>query len=68
MCPKCFYKIVGKSNNYQFYLPNFIKFCDNISHKLLRPSEFLEKFMEMVHFAEINQASPPAQCCRILEE
>ena len=28
----------------QFYLPNFLKFCDNISHKLLRPTQFLGKF------------------------
>ena len=27
-------RIVGKPNNYQFYLPNFLKFCVNISHKL----------------------------------
>ena len=27
----------GKSNNYQFFLPDFLKFCGNISHKLLRP-------------------------------
>ena len=44
MCRKCVFKIAGKSNNYQFYLPTFFKFCDNISHKLLRPSQFLEKF------------------------
>ena len=33
----------------------------NISHKLLRPSQFLEKIYEnsgMVHFAEINQPPP----------
>ena len=33
MCPKCFWKISGKWNNYQFYLPNFLKFWYNISHK-----------------------------------
>ena len=38
-----FFKITGKSNTYQFYLPNFLKFCDNISHKLLKPSQFLKK-------------------------
>ena len=34
----------------------------NISHKLLRPSQFLEKFIEILQwstFAEINQAPPP---------
>ena len=25
------------------FIYNFLKFCDNISHKLLRPSQFLEK-------------------------
>ena len=43
MCPKTFKRSAGSQNNYQFYLPNFPKFCGNISHKLLRPSEFLEK-------------------------
>ena len=43
MHPKCFFKIAWKSNNYQFYLTNFLKFCHNISHKLLRPSQFLKK-------------------------
>ena len=42
MCPKCFLKIAGKANHYQFYLPNFLKFCHNISHKLLRPTQFLK--------------------------
>ena len=61
MFPKSFLKIAGKPNNFQFYLPNFLKFCDNISHKLLRPSQFLEIFGNsgMVYFAEINQAPPP---------
>ena len=48
MCHKCVFKIAGKSNNYQFYLPTFFKFCGNISHKLLRPSQFLEKFMKIL--------------------
>ena len=43
MCPKTFKRSARSQNNYQFYLPNFPKFCGNISHKLLRPSEFLEK-------------------------
>ena len=42
MCPRCFLEVAGKSNNYRFYLPNFLKFCGNILHKLLRPSQFLE--------------------------
>ena len=57
-----FSRISGKPNNYQFYLPNFHKFCDNISHKLLRPSKFLQKNYGnsgMVHFEEINQAPRP---------
>lgn len=34
----------------------------NVSHTLLRPSQFLEELLEiflMVHFAEISQVSPP---------
>ena len=61
--PNVFLKIAGKPNNCQFYLPNFLKFCDNISHKLL--SQFkvmlgnLSGNSGMVHFAEINQAPSP---------
>ena len=64
-----FLKISGKPNNYQFYLPNFLKFCHNISHKLLRPTQYLEKLpeiLELTHFAEINP--PPTPCCSILAE
>ena len=46
MCPKYFLKIAGKLNNYLFYLYNFVKFWDNISHKLLRPSQFLENLQK----------------------
>ena len=49
-----FLKVTGKPNNYQFYLTNFFKFCDNISHKLFRPSQS----SAVVHFAEINQGPP----------
>ena len=61
ICPKCFFKIAWKSNNYQFYLTNFLKFCDNISHKLLRPSQFLKKKRNygMVHCTEINLTPSP---------
>ena len=41
--PIFFKKIAGKSENYRFHLPNFLKFCDNISHKLLRPSNSWKK-------------------------
>ena len=54
MCPKCSWKNCRKT---KFYLANLLKFCDNILHKLFRPSQFLEKFFGhsgMVHFAEIN--------------
>ena len=44
MCLKCFLKNARKSNNYQFYLPDFFKFCENSG---------------MVHFVEINQAPSP---------
>ena len=63
-----FLKITGKQNNHQFDLPNFLKYCDNISHKLLRLSQSLEKILEILewkfyHFKEINQHSllPPTQ-------
>ena len=64
MCPKCFLEIAGKSNNYRFYLPNFLKFCDNISHNLLRPSQVLENYAKLRKFlnvplCEINQAPSP---------
>ena len=54
-CRKCFLKIAGKSNNYGFYLPNFLKFCDNISHKFLRLSQFLEKFMEILEWSTLQK-------------
>ena len=52
--PNVFLKLAGKPNNYQFYLPNFLNFCANISHKLLRPSQCLGKILEILEFAEIN--------------
>ena len=60
MCPKSFLKIAVKPNNYQLYLPKFLQFCDNMSHKLLRqaiPEEMFEK-SAMVHLAEISHAPP----------
>ena len=54
--PKCFTKTVGKPNNYQLYWPNCLKFCENISHNLLRPVPGkICKNSGMVHFAKINQ-------------
>ena len=53
--PKCFSKIAEKSNNYQFYLPDFLKFCDNISPKLLRPSQFQEKFMNILEWSTLQK-------------
>ena len=43
----------------------------NISHKLLRPSQFLEKCMEILEWSTLQRQIrplPPTQCCRILEE
>ena len=54
-CAPNVFKIAGKSNNYRFYLPNFLKFCDNISHKLLRPSQFLEKCMEILEWSTLQR-------------
>ena len=48
-------KNAEKSNNYRLYLPNFLKFCDNIAHKLLRPSQFLEKFMELLEWFTLKK-------------
>ena len=53
--PNVFLKIAGKSNNYQFYLPNFLKFCGNVSHKLLRPSQFPEKVLEILEWSTLQK-------------
>ena len=57
MFPKCFKKIAVKPNNYEFNLPGFRKFCDNISYKVLRPSQFLEKVMEILELST-NKSDP----------
>ena len=54
--PNVFLKIAGKPNNYQFYLPNFLKFCDNISFNSI-PGK-ISGNSGMVHFAEISQTPP----------
>ena len=57
-----FSNIAGKPNKEQFYLPNFLKLCDNILHILLRTTQFPEKIYEnsgMVQFSEINQVPSP---------
>ena len=60
MCSKCILEIVGKSNNYQFYLPIFLKFCDNISHKLLRSSQFLENVLEILEWSFFQKQISPS--------
>ena len=55
MCVKWFLKIGGKSNSYQFYLTDFLEFYDNISHKLLRSSQFLEKFMKILEWSTLQK-------------
>ena len=50
-----FLKIAEISNNYWFYLHNFLKFCDNNSHKLLRPCQILEKFMEILEWFTLQK-------------
>ena len=50
-----FFKIAVKPNNYQFYLPNFFKFCDNISHKLLSPSQILGKFLPILVWSTLQK-------------
>ena len=46
--PIVFSKITKKPNNYQFRLPYFLRFNDNISNKLLIPSQSQEKFLEIL--------------------
>ena len=61
ICPKCFFKIAGKSNNYQFYLPASSNFV-TISHINYWTKSISGKIYEnsgMVHFAEKNQAPSP---------
>ena len=55
ICLKYFLKIAEKSNNYRFYLPSFLKFCDNISHKLLGPSQLVEKFIEILEWSTLQK-------------
>ena len=43
----------------------------NISHKLLRPSQFLESFPEILQWSTLQKQIrplPPTQCCSILTE
>ena len=49
-----FFKLAGKPNDYEFYLPKFLKVCDNISHKLLRPIPFLEIFSEILEWSTLQ--------------
>ena len=52
LVPQMFFK------NCWFYLPNFLKFCDNISHKLLRTSQLLEKIMEILECSTLHISGP----------
>ena len=52
--PQMFFKVAGKPNNYQFYLPKFLEVFDNISHKLLRPIQFLEIFPEILEWSALQ--------------
>ena len=49
-----FFKVAGKPNNYQFYLPKFLEVFDNISHKLLRPIQFLEIFPKILEWSALQ--------------
>ena len=55
MRPKSFLEIAGKPNNYQFCLSNFLKFCDNISHKLLRPRQFFNNVSEILGWSTFEK-------------
>ena len=63
--PNVFLKTATKPKNYQFYLPNFLKFCDNISHKLLRPSQFLEKVLEILESFTLEQYITPLPILKV---
>ena len=46
-------------------------FSYNISHRLLRPSQFLKKFMKILEWFTLQKKIrplPPTQCCSILAE
>ena len=51
--PNIFEKLSENQINTDFD-SNFLKFCDNISHKLLRPSQLLEKFMEILEWSTLQ--------------
>ena len=51
----CVPKIAVKQNNFQFYLPNFLQFFDNISQKLFRPSQFLERFLKIPEWSTLQK-------------
>ena len=67
MFPKCFLKIAREPNNYQFYLPKFLKFCENILHKLLGPSQCLEKFIEVLEWSTLQKQIRPLPPYSILQ-
>ena len=53
--PNDFFKNCWKPDNYQFYLPNFLKFCDCISYKLLKTSQFKEKFLKILEWSTLQK-------------
>ena len=58
--PNAFLNIFRIPNNYQFYLSNFLKFCDNISHKLFRPTQFLKEIMKILECPICRNKSGPS--------
>ena len=67
ICSPIFLKIFGKPNNYQFYLLKSLKFCDNISYKLLRSSQWLEKSMEILELSTLQKQIRPLHTYSMLE-
>ena len=53
--PENLFQTAGKPNNYLFYLKYLIKRKDNIGHKLLRPSQFLEKNPEFLAWSTFQK-------------
>ena len=53
--PENLFQTTRKPDNYLFYLKNLIKLKDNIGHKLLRTSQFLEKNPEFLAWSTLQK-------------
>ena len=66
----CFLNIARNPINYLFFRPSFLKCCDTMSLKLLRPYQFLKIVLRVYNgpLSHINQDLAPTQCFSMLEE